>query len=638
MALNTLRKGASGGLGKVILFGFMAMAVGGLVMMDVGGFFRGGISNSDVARAGEEKISIVSFDRTLRRTLQRLGISVQDAYRMGYVEQLLNSEVRGALLHQAAAKTGIIIKDERVAKQVRQLIQPAMRPGQDPKEALMQILRSQGIGEQEFVRSIEREMAGSLLTNALTSNAEFTPAMVLNDMYAYQNEKRDLEYIVYLDSEVTDLPEPEEEELRALYDATKEAYANLERRSFEVIRIKDDALRKTLEISDEEIKDTYESNIDLYHTPATRTLAQAVLTSEEEAQKVAAIAKKGTGLEKAVKEVTGQGAAFLGVQSFVDEDLPEHYKDEVLAADKKGAVIGPVQSPLGWYVVTLDKITPEKTRTLAEVSNEIRDELLDTRFVDQLYALSNTLDDMMAAGSSIQEAAQEIDLEITELPAMNSFGLDENNKDAFAKKPDYRKLVLESGFELLEDETSPVMETDEGDFVAVHVKSITPKSYPPFEEVKKTVKEKLVADQKRMATKSRAAAALAAIEAEGQSFADFAKASGKTLKTAKSLQRMDELKAPLSTQTLGLIFEMPQGPGFLIDVEGGKALARISDIRLPEKVDAKSDSYVNLEKNLEQNNRNEAMVVYLEQARKELGAGINRKLLERVYGQGTASY
>ena len=73
MVMKTLRQGASHGVSKFLLFGLLMVAVGGLVLMDVGGFFRGGVSNSDVARVGREKISAQSFDRTVRITLSRAG-------------------------------------------------------------------------------------------------------------------------------------------------------------------------------------------------------------------------------------------------------------------------------------------------------------------------------------------------------------------------------------------------------------------------------------------------------------------------------------------------------------------------------------------------------------------------------------
>jgi peptidyl-prolyl cis-trans isomerase D len=61
MAMQALRDGAGTGFLKIILMGLLVMAVGGLVFTDVGGFFRGGVGNNDVARVGDTKIGVVEF-------------------------------------------------------------------------------------------------------------------------------------------------------------------------------------------------------------------------------------------------------------------------------------------------------------------------------------------------------------------------------------------------------------------------------------------------------------------------------------------------------------------------------------------------------------------------------------------------
>ena len=133
MVMKALRDGAKGGVSKFILFGFLVLATGGLVLMDVGGFFRGGVSGSDVARVGDHVIKAQTFDSNLRRTVSRLGMSTQEAYKLGYVGQILSTEVRGLLVAQAASDLGVSIPDSMVAKQVSDLVTPLAKNGESPK-------------------------------------------------------------------------------------------------------------------------------------------------------------------------------------------------------------------------------------------------------------------------------------------------------------------------------------------------------------------------------------------------------------------------------------------------------------------------------------------------------------------------
>ena len=106
MVMQAMRKGKGAGVVKFIFMSLLVLAAGGLVLSDVGGFFRGGIGNNDVAAVGDQNIPITSFDMKLRRTLTRIGMSPQQAYQLGYTNQFLNSEIQSMLLQQAAIETG----------------------------------------------------------------------------------------------------------------------------------------------------------------------------------------------------------------------------------------------------------------------------------------------------------------------------------------------------------------------------------------------------------------------------------------------------------------------------------------------------------------------------------------------------
>lgn len=119
MVMTALRDGASGGILKYFLLGLLVMATGGLVFMDIGGFFRGGITSSDAAKIGSNVIPIQQFDRTVRTTLSRLGMSPAQAYQLGYIKELLNGEIRASLIQQKAADTGIQVSTQQVAANIK---------------------------------------------------------------------------------------------------------------------------------------------------------------------------------------------------------------------------------------------------------------------------------------------------------------------------------------------------------------------------------------------------------------------------------------------------------------------------------------------------------------------------------------
>ncbi len=236
MVMKLLRDGASGGIGKFILFGLLVMAVAGLALMDVGGFFRGGTGANNAIKIDGKAIAIQDFDREVRRQLAPLGISPQDAYRMGYMEQIIAGEIRKELIQDTAHKNDINVAREQVAAHIKELIKPLTEGEQDPTSVLTQILRTQGLSEEAFEQSIRYEITNSLISDALSAGAAKISTDVIDGLYQYQKEKRNIEYIKFHDSEM-DIEPPSEEALLAYYEELKPTYYYPENRDIQIITI-----------------------------------------------------------------------------------------------------------------------------------------------------------------------------------------------------------------------------------------------------------------------------------------------------------------------------------------------------------------------------------------------------------------
>ncbi len=634
MVMKALREGAKGGIGRVILFGFMGMAVGGLVLMDVGGFFRTGTGNGNVLKIGKQSISIQEFDVDMRRQLSRVNLSPQDAYKLGYTNQILAGKVRQNLIQQAAIQNGVQIDKKRIAQHVSSLIAPMVQENDNPKDVLRQILASQGMSEGQFVASISNEISIGLITKAMGAGfSEISKAMI-EDMYTYEKETRKVEYAPILSKNIKNIDDPTDEQLQALYNISKENYAILETRTVKMLRIKDKALKDSIEISEDELLYSYEEALESYFTPETITVEQALLDTEEQAK----VAVKKLNKKKKLKNLV-KAAAYLGEQTKSSGEFLEAVEKAITTNKEKGAIIGPVQTPLGWNVTVIKKITPEHTKSFAEVKDQIKDELLEIAVLDQKYALAGTVDDLLASGASIEDIAEEVPVEITDLGNFNNFGLDANNKDALKNFDlgEMRAPILEATRELLEGETSPVMEMDDGSFRAVYVEAITPKSYQPFEAVKPSIKKRWITDQKRAQAYKEARDIVTEVVENNADFAKTAKARGYKIKKLSKLVKGDEAKAPLVNAALGSLFEAPILEPIIIDIKGGAAVAIVTQADIPKLTQKikDSDEYKEFAAGMLEETQREGITIYLEGKRKEIGVKVNQALLERAYGAGS---
>lgn len=625
MVMKAMRYGASNRFIKTILFGLLLLAAIGLAFSGGSSFSTGGVGRSDVARVGGEKISLATFDRDLRRTLGRIGIGVPEAYKLGYIDQFLSGEVRNRIIARAAYDMGITVDHERVAQQVRKMIEPMTKEGQNPKQVLQQILMNQGMTEHDLINSISSETSINVLASALQDGFAPLPDNLIIDLYKAQNESRSIEYVTFLDKDLKDLRAPTEEDLNKLYEASKEMFAIPETRVLKLIKIKDEALQKTLEITDEEIKQVYESNIDNYRTPAGRTLEQSIFATEDMAQKMFEAVKFGKSMDQASRDMK-QISAYLGQLEVEDTKIQEELKEAVMKA-KEGELLAPVKNKLGWNVIKVVKISSEYTKSFDSVKKEIKDELYDTKLIDQKYALANQLDDLLASGAGIDSVSGQVDVTITELQPINSFGQSSDKTDVMKQYEKIASSIIETGFKLNEGETSPVSEMADGSFMAVHVKSVTSKSYKSFADVKSDLEKSWMRDSAQIENSARAANILNEIKDGKKTLSDAGVAKKMTL------SRQQEIPSGLSERFMVDVFQAKLGAPVLTTIDGGVALVQVVSASWPDNIDQSSADFKKFRDALLKDAQNQAIGAFIDSKGRKYKAATNAALIRQAYGQ-----
>lgn len=626
--LQAMRTGASSTIIKYILFSFLILATFGLVLTDVGGFFRGGgFTSRDVANAGQEKISLPEFDRDLRRALSRLGIPPQEAYKLGFVDQFLSGEIRARLLELAAADHGIAISKPVVARQVMQMIQPMTGPDRSAADVLKTVLMNQGMSEADLTAAIRREMATGIIGGTVQSGFSTLPDDLVRDLYKIDGETRSIEYVFLSDDAARkDVAAPADDDLKKLYESTREQFAIPETRALDLVVVKEDALKKSVAVTDEELRQYYESNKDSFAVPPMRRIEQALVNDEKQAASIHDKIKAGAKMERAVRDVTGGPIAYLGPQEIEDTKIVEDIRPAVLAA-KAGELLPPLKSSLGYHIVKVEKIIPAGQRPFEDVKADLKTELMESRLADARDALAASIDDQFAGGASTADVAKNGEVEIITLPVVNAFGQGKDGKNALEKFEKIAPAILKAGFDLAEGETSPVTGMEDGRMAAVHVRAITRKTYRPFEEVKAQLATQWTADQARANNRSTLKKALEDIKAGTKKLADIG-----GVKTMNALPRNAQDKKPLSAESIAAIFSATSGETFVFEGIGGAGVGVVTKIAYPEKIDPGSKAFKEFRGGIIGDTQAESMSVYIEALNRKYGSGINRPLLDQAYG------
>lgn len=627
--LTQMRDGTHSKIIKLILFSFLMLAMLGMVMTDVGGFFRsGGVGANAVAKVGRENIAMTQFDQTVRRALSQQGMAPKEAYQFGLIDRLLQNQVTSAISIQAAMDYGFYVGDDEVARQINTMIDPLLKqqPGATRKDLLQNFLRTQNMGEQEFIYTIRTGLMNSLLQSTIQTGALAPSRREAEALYMVQNETRDAEALILPHSSVVDAAPAEEGVLAALYEASKGLkYVVPETRSFTMATLSEADVRDSLTITDDDLKKEYDQNIAGYTQAERRVVQQAVLADQEAALKAVEAVKGG----KSLKDATGK--SFQGEQHYDRAGLAADIGAAVFGA-AENAVIGPFKSPLGWSVMVVKNTLPEKIKPFEQVKDDIRKQLLQIRMSEHLFNTANVIDDRLAAGEDLETVAKDMGLKLEKIGPVREDGSTPAKQDAlkdFAKDRDY---ILKSAFELMEGESAAVMELDNGSYATLRVDTITASGFRPFAEVRPEIEKEWLQDRRESANKARAAEVQQLAASGTKTLAQLASEHGGKVEKLANIKRSAAPGKTLSPEAVTALFDGVENEFVLAPVPSGYMVAQIKSITLPDPQKISAQDIEDIAVAITKNEREEMVQVFMQHLEKEMGVKINRPLLDRMYG------
>lgn len=632
--MKSMRGGRIKGFLKYVVFSLLGMAVGGLVLS--GSFNAGNVGGNDVAKIDEKTITIRQFDLTLRRAISRYGISAQEAYRLGMVEEILAGEIRANFMLKEAESLGIEITQDQLAKRIGQVVAPHKLKDQTLQDTLENLLRRQGMNEKDFVLGIKREVSGDIMSNAITSG--FSPATdaLAKDLYAFQTQTRDIDLILFDDSEVTSIPEATTEELERLYDSIKSAqYKIPEYRSVNIAIFDPSSIEIDFTLSEEEVKIEYEKNIQSFAIGEQLVLTQTIIDSEQKAQDIYALTEQGESLKDATIKIVGENGRYIEKSPFESTMiLPALAK--ALEKRKIGKIIPPTKTALGYHIVKLEEILVPSIQPLKKVQSQIKKYLLENKKSDHLFEISTTFEDLLNDEVSFDNIAKEIDISISSIGLIDATGIDKDTSQKSGleeyKSPD-KEALIEMIFAVEEDLPSILEELPSGKFVSLTLISREQETYKPFKHIRPKINDKYIADQRRVENTRRMDKYLAELDMNGSTFKSIAQDNKKEIQTIKGITIEGSLPEPLSASNRPIIFKTALEGYQVLRLDGKSALIKISGYNFPKMDEHGEKILESIKIKVEKEGKDEAILVYLHMLSNKYNATINTKLLERAYGQ-----
>ena len=165
-------------------------------------------------------------------------------------------------------------------------------------------------------------------------------------------------------------------------------------------KIQDKITKSVTEVPDSEIENFYETSKESFTTPESRDIRLIVTDKKADADK--AIAELGDDpsdedFAKVAKKLSVHASSTEGGKTVATEGaFPDPAGADIMSAEV-GAIGGPVEAGKQFYVFRVTKVTPEETRSLDEVREQITQQLLPTL---QQQAMSDFVADYNAKWTS----------------------------------------------------------------------------------------------------------------------------------------------------------------------------------------------------------------------------------------------
>jgi peptidyl-prolyl cis-trans isomerase D len=552
-----------------ILFAVLIVAFGAWGVADM---LRTNPNREAVISVGEVDVTTLQAKRAFMRELQNLRqsfgpqLTVEDAAKFGVFNNVLSQLASRALLDAAAKDINVGVSDNAMQHLIMSNSAFLDETGKFSRDRFRRVLEQNGYNEVDFLAMTRNDLTRQRLIDSVTGPV-VAPQILVDTLLRYEGEQRTVDYFTVAASDMPQPKDPGDEALKAYQNDNAARYTAPETRKLTVLLITPEAVGKALTFTEDDLKAYYEEHTNLFSVQETRNLSQILSKSKEDAEKVAKALKEGRALKTVAAE---QKATLTNLGWVTHNSLLASISNPAFAAEK-GAVLPPIQTPLGWHVFKVVDIRPASTKPFAEAKADVEKALRSDKIMTAIYDKSIAVEDAVSSGATLEEAAKLQGLKALSLPAVTANG--QSNPDVPAIQ-----TVAKAGYEQNEGEQSTLMEYEgePGGYFIVRTDKITPSALKPFDSIRKDLLATWRGEQQQEEAVKKAAD-LAKTFAEAKSDKAFAKANKVTVKTSAPMYRSSQAELP--QPLVKAIFDAKIGNADSAATADGAIVARLKEIK-----------------------------------------------------------
>ncbi|BEL83740.1 peptidylprolyl isomerase [Serratia ureilytica] len=408
--MDNLRAAANHVVLKIIL----ALIILSFVLTGVGNYLIGG-SGDYAAKVNGQTIERAQLEQAFQSERSRMQQQLGDQFSAlagneGYMQQMrrqvLSQLIDNMLLDQYAKKLGLAVSDDQIKDAIRKA--PYFQTnGQFDNAKYLDLIGRMGYTADNFAQSMRQQLVNQQLIQAFGESGFVLPSESLA-MAALVLQERDVR-LATIDLKALQAKQSAgDDELKAYYDQNKNSFIAPEQVKVSYIPLDAASMQDKVKVSEEDISAYYDQHKSSYGQPERKNYSVIQLKTEAEANAVLDELKKGADFATLAKEkstdiISRRTGGELGWLE------PETTADELKQANltEKGQLSGVVKSSVGYLIVRLNDIEPEKLKPLSEVHDAIAKQVKQEKAVDAYYALQQKVSEAATSDNESLASAEE---------------------------------------------------------------------------------------------------------------------------------------------------------------------------------------------------------------------------------------
>ena len=622
--LNAIRKRTT----SIVAFGLIGLLILSFVVWGIGDLLR--IRTADVvAEVGGVEIPPAQLGNEFQRELNRLGrqsgiqLTREQAMSFGLLESVLKSMIDRTLYSLGADDLGVAISDDLIARDIRAKPEFRNQLGTFDSNQFFQVLRSNGFSEGSYVNLLRGDLARAQFMDSIRVGG-VAPGALIEAVYRHRQEKRRADIIKVADASMTITGGPGEAALAAYHKDNPAPFTAPEYRKLTAAILDAGELAREIAVSEDELADAYQQRDSEFRQPERRHLLQMVLTEEADAKRALGLLVEGQEFGDVAREVSGADALDLGVVA--QDRLPPELAGVAFSLADGAYSTQPIESPLGWHLVTVAGIEEAKIQTLDQVREKLSTDVARDKAIDGLFSLANQLEDQLGGGSTVEEAAGRLNLKLLSIDAADRLGLDPFGNPVAGLPTG--SVFLDAAFRTSEGEESPLTETGTDGYFIVRVDGVTAPALRPLDSVRRDVTTAWKADRRAKAADEAAKALLEKIKG-GAGLTESARGY-KVTKPDPFTRQTVNAELGLTAELVNGLFGIKLGDAVMARGVGGVYVARLEEI-LPANPLSDSDGLKALETQLTQSVQADLLAQMAGALRERYPVTVNPRVIEQNF-------